>query len=142
MENIGYVTFDRTTRALTGAYLQVPPAEHIDRLEVADGVRENWTMYQMNAALTGVERTQAPLPAPSTVPEEISPRQFRQALNHFSFRQQVDGAVANSADQDLKDWYEFTSAFQRHHPTVLAMATALGFTDAQMDATWTYGSTI
>jgi hypothetical protein len=76
------------------------------------------------------------------VPEEISPRQFRQALNHFGFRQQVDGAVAASTDQDLKDWYAYTSAFQRHHPEVLAMAQALGFTDDQLDQVWIYGATL
>ncbi|ALK96978.1 MULTISPECIES: hypothetical protein [unclassified Massilia] len=77
-----------------------------------------------------------------TIPESISPRQFRQALTHFSFRQQVEAGVAASSDQDLKDWYEFTSDFQRHHPEVLAMATALGFTSDQLDQVWKYGATL
>lgn len=79
-------------------------------------------------------------PAP-VVPESISPRQFRQALTHFGFRQQVDAAVAASADQDLKDWYEWSTDFQRHHPEVLAMAAALGFTSDQLDQVWIYGAT-
>lgn len=86
----------------------------------------------------------APLPVIPvvTVPEEISPRQFRQALTKFGFRQQVEGAIAASVDQNLKDWWEFTSAFQRRHPEVLAMATALGFSDAQLDQVWIYGATL
>jgi hypothetical protein len=83
-----------------------------------------------------------PAPPPPTVPESISPRQFRQALTKFGFRQQVDGAVAASSDQNLKDWYEFTSEFQRHHAEVLTMATALGFTVAQLDQVWIYGATL
>jgi hypothetical protein len=76
------------------------------------------------------------------VPEEISPRQFRQALNKFGFRQQVDNAVAASTDQNLKDWYAYTSAFERHHPEVLTMATALGFTADQLDQVWIYGAAL
>jgi hypothetical protein len=78
-------------------------------------------------------------PAPS-VPESISPRQFRQALNHFGYRQQVEDAIAASTDQDLKDWYLYTSEFQRHHAQVLGMASVLGFVSEQLDAVWTYGA--
>lgn len=76
------------------------------------------------------------------VPESISPRQFRQSLNHFGFRQQVDNGVAASTDQNLKDWYEFTSDFQRHHPEVLSMAQQLGFTSDQLDQVWIYGAAL
>lgn len=76
---------------------------------------------------------------PDAVPQSISPRQFRQALTHFGFRSQVDGAVSASTDQDLKDWYQFASDFQRYHPEVLAMAAALGFTSDQLDQVWLYG---
>lgn len=78
-------------------------------------------------------------PAETAVPEVISPRQFRQALTHAGFRTTVESAVS-SADQDTKDWYEFATQFERHHPRVVAMAQALGYTDAQVDAVWTYGA--
>lgn len=80
-------------------------------------------------------------PAPA-IPESISPRQFRQALTHFGFRQQVDAAVSTSTDQNLKDWYEWSTEFQRHHPEVLGMASALGFTSDQLDQVWIYGATL
>lgn len=83
-----------------------------------------------------------PAPTPPVVPESISPRQFRQSLNHFGFRQQVDNGVAASGDQDLKDWYEYTSDFQRHHPKVLFMAQQLGFTSDQLDQVWSYGAAL
>lgn len=83
----------------------------------------------------------APLPAPE-VPVSISPRQIRQALSKFGFRQQVESAIASSSDQDLKDWWEFASDFQRSHPEVLAMGQQMGFTPEQMDQLWIYGATI
>lgn len=90
----------------------------------------------------GTALTARPLDAAVAVPESISPRQFRQALNHFGFRQRVDSAVAASNDQDLKDWYEYTSEFQRHHPKVLTMAAALSFNDDQLDQVWIYGGSL
>lgn len=77
--------------------------------------------------------------APPPVPEILSARQFRLALNHFSMRAQADTFVA-AADQDTKDWYEFATQFERHHPRVLAAMQALGITDAQADAVWTFGA--
>lgn len=82
------------------------------------------------------------VPQPPIVPESVSPRQFRQSLTNFGFRQQVENAVTASADQYLKDWYQFASEFQRHHPEVLAMAQQLGFTSDQLDQVWTYGATL
>src|SRR5438067_2152789 len=86
----------------------------VDALDALEGV----TLVQAPDASIGdvwdgnvFTRPAAPL-QPSAVPKEISPRQFRQALNHFGFRQQVDAAVAASGDRDLQDWYEFTSAVQ------------------------------
>jgi hypothetical protein len=74
--------------------------------------------------------------------QSISPRQFLQALNHFGYRQQVDAAVAASTDQNIKDWYARASEFQRRHPEVLSMASALGFTDTQLDQVWSYGAAL
>jgi hypothetical protein len=80
-------------------------------------------------------------PAPPFVPEVISPRQFRQSLTYCGFRSNVESAVAAS-DQDTKDWYAVATQFERHHPKVVSMAQALGYTDAQVDQVWVYGSGI
>lgn len=139
---VRYVTFG-DDGALTGCYLQVPLAEHAGHMIVVDeSLVSTWAAYRANAARTGVEPAPPAPPAPPSVPQSLSPRQFRQALTHFGFRAQVEAAVAASGDQDLKDWYEHTSEFQRRHPEVLAMATALGFTDAQLDQLWIYGAAL
>lgn len=67
-----------------------------------------------------------------SVPESVSPRQIRQALNHSGLRSAVEAAVS-AGDQDLKDWWEFATAFERNHHQVLAMAAGLGVTEPQLD---------
>lgn len=63
----------------------------------------------------------------------ISPRQIRQALTAAGLRSAVESAVA-AGDQDLKDWWEFATQFEREHPMVVSMAAGLGVSTAQLDA--------
>lgn len=63
----------------------------------------------------------------------VSPRQIRHALNAAGLRASVEAAVAG-ADQDTRDWWEFATSFDSDHPALLAMAQALGMTDAQVRA--------
>jgi hypothetical protein len=79
-----------------------------------------------------------PVPPPVT---QISPRQIRMALTQMSLRTTVETAIA-SGDQDMKDWYEFSTYFDRNHPQVLAMATELNVTEADLDALWKLGATL
>jgi len=52
---ISYVLFDPEARELLGGYVQVPPPEHVHRIEVSDEVRVSWPLYRLNADMTGVE---------------------------------------------------------------------------------------
>jgi hypothetical protein len=45
-------------------------------------------------------------------------------------------------DQDLKDWYEFATEFQRSSPYVAAMGMTLGQTPEQLDALWVLGASL
>ena len=74
------------------------------------------------------------------VPESISPRQLRQAMNRVPFgestlRNAVEAVVA-AGDQDLKDWWEFSTEVERSNAQVVAMGKALGLDDDAMDALW------
>lgn len=71
----------------------------------------------------------------------ISPRQIRQALTRAGLRAAVEAAVA-AGDQDLKDWWEFSTAFERLNPQVTAMAAALGFSVSDLDQLWALGATL
>lgn len=74
-------------------------------------------------------------------PAVVSPRQIRQALTRANLRVMVEAAIA-AGDQDVKDWWEFATQFERIHPMVVTMGEALGQTDAQMDALWTLAGSL
>lgn len=71
----------------------------------------------------------------------VSPRQIRQALTAAGLRTQVEAAVA-AGDQDLKDWWEFSTAVERNHPMVIAMATGLGVSESQLDDLFKQAATL
>lgn len=85
-----------------------------------------------------IQEANKPVPPPVT---QISPRQIRMALTQLGLRSQVETAVA-AGDQDTKDWYEFSTYFDRNHPQVLAMATALNVDNQELDALWALGATL
>lgn len=71
----------------------------------------------------------------------LSPRQFRQALTALGLRATVEAAIA-AADQDTKDWYEYATSFERTNSVLVAMAAALGKTDADIDELFALGATL
>lgn len=79
-------------------------------------------------------------PIPSAV-TQISPRQIRMAMTQLGLRNDVEAVVA-AGDQDMKDWYQFSTFFDRNHPQVLAMAAALNVDDQELDTLWALGATL
>ena len=75
------------------------------------------------------------------VPQTITPRQIRQALTRLNLRTAVETAVA-AGDQDLKDWWEFSTIYERNHSQVIAMGSALGKPEEELDTLWTLASTL
>jgi hypothetical protein len=71
----------------------------------------------------------------------ISPRQIRMALTRADLRTYVEAAVF-AGDQDLKDWWEFSTSFERLNPQVIAMGEALGKTSEELDNLWLLGATL
>ena len=82
---------------------------------------------------TGGQFVAPPSPPAPIVP--VTPRQIRMALTRAGLRATVEAVVA-AGDQDLKDWYEYSTEFNRDNPLVEQMATAIGQTSAQIDALW------
>lgn len=99
----------------------------------SDVARIGWTYS--NGVFT------APPEPPPVIPTVVSARQIRQALTQANLRTTVENAVA-SGSQDLKDWYEFSTEFMRSHPQVIALATQLNITDAQLDNLWTLANSL
>ena len=72
---------------------------------------------------------------------DVSPRQIRMALSRAGLRSAVEAAVS-AGDQDLKDWWEFSTTFERNNAQVVAMGAALGQSNVHLDALWQLGATL
>ena len=95
------------------------------------------------AYLAWVEAGNTPEPAdisPIVYPE-LTPRQIRMALTRINMREIIESAVA-AGDQDLKDWWEFSTGFERTHPEVIKMQQALSIPDESIDAIWNLGASL
>jgi hypothetical protein len=79
--------------------------------------------------------TPEPADIPPVIIQPVSPRQIRQALTAVGLRASVEAAVA-AGDQDVKDWWEFSTAFDRLHPAVVEMGAALEQSPEALDALW------
>lgn len=77
---------------------------------------------------------------------EVSPRQIRQAMGRVPYgnetlRDVVEAAV-ESGDRDLKDWWLYSTTFERDNPQVIGMANALGVSAQQLDELWALASSL
>jgi hypothetical protein len=73
-----------------------------------------------------------PSPLPVVIPQSITPRQIRLQLSAIGMRQAVEDYVA-SASLEIKDWWEFSLAYERNAPLLVEAATTLGMTSEQLD---------
>jgi hypothetical protein len=66
------------------------------------------------------------------IPQSITPRQIRLQLSAIGMRQAVEDYVA-SASLEIKDWWEFSLAYERNAPLLVEAATGLEMTSEQLD---------
>ena len=121
------------------AYLIDPNIDPTTLPFIFDGERsitfpKDGTGYvEVDGSLPGGTETTLRYQEPSIqVPQQVSPRQIRQALTKLNLRTEVEAAVA-AGNQDLKDWWEFSTIFERNHEQVIQMGTALNQTSSQLD---------
>lgn len=76
----------------------------------------------------------APPPVSPSVPVSVSKAQFRLALLAEGLLDDVEAFVMAANDPALTINWRDRSDFERHHPLVVATATALGKTEAELDA--------
>ena len=95
---------------------------------------QQWEVYALDPQVIETKRKAA-------VPISVSPRQIRQALTHVALRASVEDAVS-AGDQDLKDWWEFSTQFERVNPKVTEMGAALNVTELQLDELWTLAGSL
>ena len=82
-------------------------------------------------AFDGTEWTRPPEPSPEPV-ETVSAMQARIALRRAGLLAQVEAAVAQG-DDELQDAWEYAIEWKRSSPTIAAIGTALGLSEAQID---------
>lgn len=76
------------------------------------------------------------------VPQSITRRQAKLALNQVGLLQTVETAIANSADEILKiEWME-AGEFKRDWPNLNTLADSLNITDAQLDELFILGGSL
>lgn len=114
------------------------PVEDAPVLTVKGHWEQQWNIIDMTTEEVEAKAEAARIAA---IPVSVSPRQIRQALTRAGLRAAVEAAVA-AGDQDTKDWWEFATDFQRAHPMVIAMGTALNVTPLQLDDLWTLAGSL
>jgi|SRR3990172_10186459 len=95
-------------------------------------VMENGAWRVLNAGeITAVDVEYDLLYKDSLVPKVITPRQARLALLQATLLDEVELLLAN--DKAMQIWWEYSLDIQREHGHIIAMGTALGLTDVQLD---------
>ena len=79
------------------------------------------------------------LPQPEPVPQVMTARQAKLVLLAAGLLDDVDAAVAG-ADRATQIEWEYAQEVSRTWPSLVAMATALGMTDAQLDDLFIQGA--
>lgn len=82
-----------------------------------------------------------PPAAPTPIPQSVSMRQARLALLGVGLLDTVEIAIAGAGPAAAIEW-EYAQEVQRASGLVPAMATALGLTDAQIDALFVQAATL
>jgi len=77
-----------------------------------------------------------------TVPTVITMRQARLALLDAGLLPTVDAAIANGTDEALKIEWEYATECKREWESLVAMATALGMSELDLDNLFIAGSTL
>ncbi len=76
------------------------------------------------------------------IPTEVSRLQARLALLAAGKLDEIEAAIAAAADRTLAIYWQDTSHFHRDHPRLLALATSLGMSPAEVDALFLAASEI
>ena len=119
---------------------------NVDGAEVTfyDGESYKTAFPEREADWDALEASQNQQPIAPTVPQSLSRAQARAALILAGLIDQVQPAIDTIADPLQRalvqnDW-DNRSTFDRDNPTLLALAEALGLTDAQLDDLFVQGA--
>jgi len=91
--------------------------------------------------LAGDDPTVVAFLTPNPVPQSVSPRQARLALNQQGLLDQVNAAVTAAGGATLITW-EYATQINRSDPMIAALSTQLNLTSAQLDQLFQLAATL
>lgn len=138
------------TLAVTSIFDGSDPVEHAQLLQSRGDVPSDWvvvaTDYQGSFPNTPQEywRWDGGIVSNHVPPavQSCTPWQIRKALNAQGLRDAAESAVSSSADQSLKDGWQFANEFRSDDPFVIAMGAALGKSEEEAAQLIQYASTL
>lgn len=74
------------------------------------------------------------------VPQTLTPRQFRLALLQVGLLDDVEAMTAQSREHQI--YFEYSLDFERNHPLLVTMASAIGLSDTQIDDLFILGGAL
>lgn len=86
------------------------------------------------------EYVHIPEPMPIEVPQSLTPRQTRLALLQATLLDEVETML--STNREMQIWWEYSLEILRDHPHIIAMGTALGLTESQLDELFIAGANL
>lgn len=105
-----------------------PPVPFVPNAWKWDEATQTWLEHDSAA----IEAVRNPPPPPVVIPQSITPRQIRLQLTAMGLRQQVEDWVA-AQTIDIKDWWEFSTVFERNNQKLIDAAAIFGLTSKQID---------
>lgn len=120
---------------------EAPAFDPMTQTIIRDGCEQVDGAWQYKWRIDALTPEQIEAKRKEAVPQSVSPRQIREALIDSNLIDAVEAALA-AGDRKLKNWYEFSTEFQRSNPHVIGMGLALGVTEVQLDDLWTLASTL
>lgn len=132
-----YVTYDSAGN-LTGKYDQDLHPDHVaSHIEVSAEQAEKWLQYRANAARTGLELA-PPLPVPGpVVPRRVPMLNAVLVLIEAGLWQPLNDHIETLPEMQrliARTYLDRAQTMARDHGLVLSMPSALGMTEAAVDA--------
>lgn len=112
----------------------VKPLEYKEGFDIKFNIAENKFEYVEKIAPTvEEEKIEEQIVDENSVPQTLTPIQFRLQLNKQKLRPKVETMIAESLDFDLKDWWEYSTEYKRDNPILIAFAKELELSDEDVD---------
>lgn len=139
MTNIVWQKPDKTL-AVTTLLDGDSPADHAKSLQAQGDIPSDWVAVKFSENLFPTEKQESwrwdgysiIVDSLALIPKSVSRRQARLALSQSGLLDTLEAWI-ETQPQATRIWYQDASSFDRNNQLISQAATALGWTDAQLD---------